>query len=209
MEAKAKGHCPEELMQRLVTDLTAWETASGTRKNIRRNGLEKLRAAVAAFVADLLHARNHPEAKGWVYRSLSKESFSRHAVSFRDFKSIVKTWTARGLLERKPGYMPTIELDPGETVRTRGKASRFRARPELLLVCAEHGITPQNAGEHFHYPPPEHPLVLKAASRRDGPWKEAGRVMKFDRTPRTEAPRTERQETERLPWSARHPRSDT
>ena len=98
LEAKAKGHCPEELMQRLVTDLTAWETASGTRKNIRRNGLEKLRAAVAAFVADLLHARNHPEAKGWVYRSLSKESFSRHAVSFRDFKSIVKTWTARGLL---------------------------------------------------------------------------------------------------------------
>ena len=54
-------------------------------------------------------------------------------------------------------------------------------------MCAEHGITPQNAGEHFHYPPPEHPLVLKAASRRDGPWKEAGRVMKFDRTPRTEA----------------------
>jgi hypothetical protein len=186
LDAKARGECADRLSARLVSDLVAWEGAASKRTNVRRKGLGKLKAAVAAFAADLLHARNHPEADGWVYRPLAKGSFTGKAVSSRDFRSIGDAWTACGLLEHKPGYIKTVEFDPGDPIRTRGKVSRFRATPKLLQTCAEYGVTPQGAGEHFRYPPPEHPLVLTAASRRVGSWKEAGRVLKFKRTRRAE-----------------------
>jgi hypothetical protein len=184
--AKARGDCADSLVLRLVSDITASETASGQRKNARRKGLEKLNESVAAFIADLLHGRNHPESDGWVYRPMSNGSFSGQAVSSRVFRGVVGAWMRSGLLDHKPGFVGTVEFDPGDPIRTRGKTARFRATHKLLDVCAEHGVTPQNAGEHFHYPPPEHPLVLTATSRRVGSWKEAGAVMEFERTPHTE-----------------------
>jgi hypothetical protein len=187
LDARARGERAVGLVTSLASELTAWEHATGKRKNIRGKRLETLKSAVAAFTADLLHARNHPEADGWVYRPLAKSTFTGQAVSWRDFTSVKDAWVACGMLEVKPGYTETVEFDPGERTRTRGKASRFRASPKLLEVCAEHGVTPQNAGEHFSYPPPEHPLVLTASSRRVGSWKEAGPPMEFERTPRTEA----------------------
>lgn len=171
--ARARGQHAKGLAMHLGDELVAWEAASGSRRNVRHTRLENLKDAIAAFTADLLHARNHPEADGWVYRPLAKGSFTGQAVSSRDFKSIIEAWTACGLLEHKPGYTQTTEFDPGERVRTRGKASRFRATLKLLQVCAGHGVTPQSAGEHFSYPPPEHPLVLTRASRRVGDWKQA------------------------------------
>ncbi len=186
LNASTKGEYAERLVTRLVDDITAWEAGSSERAYARRKRLEKLKVAVAAFVADLLNARNHPEAAGWVYRPLAKGSFSGQAVSARDFGSIRDCWIACDLLDLKPGYTQTVEFDPGDPIRTRGKAARFRATLKLLKVCAEHGVTPQNVGEHFSYQPPEHPLVLTAASRRVGSRKQAGAVMKFKRTPRTE-----------------------
>jgi hypothetical protein len=187
LDARVRGECADRLVVSLVDELVAWETVAGRRKHARRKGLEKLKGATAAFVADLIHARNHPEADGWVYRSLAKGSFSGQAVSSRNFNSIVDAWTANGLVQHKSGYKQTVEFDPGEPIRTRGKAARFRATPKLLQVCADHSVTPQNVGEHFCYPSPEHPLVLRAASKRVGSYKEAGPEMEFERTERTEA----------------------
>jgi hypothetical protein len=186
LDAVATSNDASRLVTSLSDALTEWEQVSGRRKNVRHKGLENLKGAIAAFVADLLHARNHPHADGWVYRPLAKGSFTKHAVSARAFMSVRDAWIACGLLGCKPGYTETVEFD-GDHIRTRGKAARFRATPKLLQVCAEHGVTPQNVGEHFTYPPPEHPLVLTRASRRVGRWKEAGSPMEFKRTPRTEA----------------------
>jgi hypothetical protein len=147
-----------------MSELTGREQASGERKNTRGKGPRKLKSAVAAFVADLLHARNHPEADGWVYRPLAKGSFTGQAVSSRDFTSIREAWTACGLLEVKPGYTETVEFDPGDPIRTRGKASRFHATLKMLKTCAEHGVTPQDVSEH-----------------RVGSWKEPGKPMEFER----------------------------
>jgi hypothetical protein len=187
LDAVATGDHASGLVTSLSDTLTTWEQASGRRKNIRHKGLESLKGAIAAFVADLVHARNHPDANGWVYRPLAKGSFTKQAVSARDFTSVREAWIACGLLEYTPGYTETIEFDPGDRIRTRGKAARFRATPKLLQVCAEHGVIPQNVGEHFTYPPPEHPLVRTRASRRVGRWKEAGAPMHFKRTTRTDA----------------------
>ena len=187
LAARAKGEVAEKLFATLASELVEHEQASGTRKNVRRKGLKNLKDAIAAFTADLLHAHNHPEANGSVYRTLAKGSFTGQAVSSRDFRSVTEGWAALDLLEVRPGFTQTVEFDPGEKTRTRGKATRFRATPKLLQACAEHGVAPQNAGEHFSYPPPEHPLVLTKASRRVGSWKEAGERMEFERTKGTKA----------------------
>ena len=110
-------------------------------------------------------ARNHAEANGWTWRSLHKSSFTGQAVSFRDFDAIVSAWVACGLVERVAGFKETVEFDPGDKIRLRGKASRFRATAKLLAICADCGITPQNATENFAYAPPEHPLRLNASSK--------------------------------------------
>jgi hypothetical protein len=64
------------------------------------------------------------------------------------------------------GFKEPLEFDPGDQLRVRGKASRFRATPKLLANCAECGITPQNATEHFAYTPPEHPAIGIGRSHR-------------------------------------------
>jgi hypothetical protein len=147
--------------------------------------VEKLQAAIGAFLADLLSACNDPDANGWTWRSLNKSGFTGHAVSFRDFDAVVNAWLACGLLERVPGFKETVEFDPGDKIRLRGKASRFRTTPKLLAVCVAYSITPHNAGEHFAYRPPEHPLRLNASSRTVGNWKDPGRPMNYARTEQT------------------------
>jgi hypothetical protein len=94
-------------------------------------------------------------------------------------------------VERIAGFKEPVVFDPGDQLRVRGKASRFRATPKLLAICAEGGITPQNAGEHFAYRPLEHPLRLNASSRTVALWKEPGRPISYartDETARLEAP---------------------
>jgi hypothetical protein len=54
LAAVARGEDASALVTSLSDAITAWEQASGNRKNIRRKGLENLKGAIAAFVADLL-----------------------------------------------------------------------------------------------------------------------------------------------------------
>ena len=191
LDATARTESAKRLMARLADELANWETAFAHRKNQRKGRLEKLQAAIGAFIADLLNARNHAEANGWTWRSLRKGGFTGHTVSFRDFDAVVSAWVSCGLVERIAGFKEPVVFDPGDQLRVRGKASRFRATPKLLAICAEGGITPQNAGEHFAYRPPEHPLRLNASSRTVALWKEPGRPISYartDETARLEAP---------------------
>jgi hypothetical protein len=63
------------------------------------------------------------------------------------FDGIRKPWKAAGLLEENTGYPGILAFDnPGPLV---GQMSRFRMTPRLLEICNEHGITVDNALEHF------------------------------------------------------------
>ena len=96
LDATARSESAKRLIARLANELTNWETAFADRKNQRKGRLEKLQAAIGAFMADLLNACNHPEANGWTWRSLTKSGFTGQTVSFRDFDAIVKAWLACG-----------------------------------------------------------------------------------------------------------------
>jgi hypothetical protein len=171
LSATARSESARGLVARLADELTSWETEFAERKNKRKGRLEKLQAAISGFLADLLSARNHLETNGWTWRSLHKGGFTGHTVSFRDFDAVVTAWLACGLLERIAGFKEPLEFDPGDQLRVGGRASRFRATPKLLAICAEHGVTPQDASEHFAYRPPEHPLRLKDRRGLEGVWK--------------------------------------
>jgi hypothetical protein len=186
LSATARSESARGLVARLADELTSWETEFAERKNKRKGRLEKLQAAISGFLADLLSARNHLETNGWTWRSLHKGGFMGHTVSFRDFDAVVTAWLACGLLERIAGFKEPLDFDPGDQLRVGGRASRFRATPKLLAICAEHGVTPQDASEHFAYRPPEHPLRLNTSSRTVEGWKESGRPMKYARTEKTE-----------------------
>ena len=98
LDANARSESAKRLIALLADELTNWETAFADRKNQRKGRLEKLQAAIGAFGADLLNARNHPEATGWTWRSLHKSGFTGQTVSFRDFNTVVRAWVACGLL---------------------------------------------------------------------------------------------------------------
>src|SRR5262245_61952528 len=185
LDARARSEIARHLTKRLAQDLAAWEQTAARHANKPRGRLEKLETAIGAFATDLLLAQDNPEAGGWVWRSLSKESFTGQTVSFRDFKALVEGWLACALIERTPGFKEAVQFDPGDQLRVRGRASRFRATSKLLAVCAEYGVTPHNALEHFVYDPPKHPLQLRAHSRRVGFWEESGRPMSFKRKAET------------------------
>ncbi len=63
---------------------------------------------------------------------------------------------------------------------SRRYASRYRPADKLLALAAEHGITLDNALDHFDYGLPKHPLQKRAASTRDAGRKVRGSIMKFE-----------------------------
>ena len=52
-----------------------------------------------------------------------------------------------GLIEEVKGYPGWFDFgNPGPA---RGKMTRYKATSKLLAICAEHGVTPDNANDHF------------------------------------------------------------
>jgi hypothetical protein len=134
LDAQARSEGARALMALLAMELTQWEAATSRRKRERKGRLGKLERAIGAFVADLLGTCNDREASGWTWRSLNKGGFTGHAVSFRDFDAVVSAWLACGLLERVPGFKEPVAFEPGDQLRVRGKASRFRATLPIRTI---------------------------------------------------------------------------
>jgi hypothetical protein len=175
-----------------VTDLVvAQELAGGTRTNKRKRKQTALRSAVEGLLADLLQAQISDKTNGYVYRPMRPSSFTEGNVSYRVFKSLVDTLVDLGLLEKHPGFQMWDEPF-GKRAAVIRKATRFQATQALLDTCEQHGVRATDFHRHFLIPLPEHPLQLRAASRRtEYGRKIPGKPMRYARTEVTE--RTERQ----------------
>lgn len=65
------------------------------------------------------------------------------------FNGVRTAWLEAGLIEHKAGYPGMLAFgNPGPKS---GKLTRYRATPQLLTLCAEHGITPEDVTEHFQF----------------------------------------------------------
>jgi hypothetical protein len=167
-----------DLVTRLSSAVEAEELRSGNRKY--RRGPKQLiehRHGVEAFLGDLLRAVATEHAKDTVYRSLKRGSFTGEAVSYRTFANIVAVFQSVGFIKHTAGRQFFIRNPfappTAPPVRNGGHASRFKATNELIQLCINAAVTPQDARKHFVDPLPEHPLVLKGlskAGRRQAAW---------------------------------------
>jgi hypothetical protein len=123
-------------------------------------------SANAAFLAELLAAHGDEYRGGWIRCSLDKDKFKGQRVSWRLFNDVRNSWVAAGLVLTVKGYPGALGFgNPGPS---HGKMTRYKATPELLSLCAEHGITPDNVNDHFklEYEMPNELVQLTKPSRR-------------------------------------------
>ena len=164
-----------------VTDMVAaHELAAGMRTNKREKKQKALWSAVERLLADLLLAQTSEKTNGYVYRPMRPESFTECDVSYRVFKALVDALANLGLLEQHKGFQAWGELF-GARAPLRQRATRFRATPQLLDICDQHGVRPEDFHQHFLVPLPENPLQRRAASRRNEYGRKiTGKLMRFD-----------------------------
>jgi hypothetical protein len=184
--ATLRAHATSEQAKALVAKLSSMVEERtiqlGLRKNKRKDTAGKLEYAAGAFLADLLRPLEADEPNGWVYRSLKKASFTGATVPRLTFEQLVDGLKGLAFLDHVPGHK--VAKDPYAD-RTQ-YASRFRATPALLRFCAEHGVEPTKAVDHFEfeYDLPKHPIEKRA--RKEKNWFSSaappGRAMEFERT---------------------------
>jgi hypothetical protein len=179
--ASLEGRACTEAAQALtatVNEQVLRELARAEAAGAAKTNRKKLKPAIAAFLADLLGT----EGK-WVYRSLKKDSFTG-PVGARAFLPLQQAMRELGLVEHHDGVVSHwVQFDEGgQTLANRRWASRYRPTKKLIAIAGEHGISLDNALDHFDYGLPKQPLQKRAASTRDAGRKVQGRVMKFEHT---------------------------
>ncbi|MDN4988990.1 hypothetical protein QY049_38250 [Bradyrhizobium sp. WYCCWR 13022] len=164
-----------EAVNEQVLQLLAHTEFFGEPKRNRK----KLKPAIAAFLADLLSA----EGK-WVYRSLKKDSFTGAVIGAKAFVPLQQAMRELGLVEHYGGVVSHwVRFDEdGPALASRRMASRYRPTTKLIELAGEHGISLENAVDHFDYGLPKQPLQKRTASTWDAGRKVQGRVMKFEHT---------------------------
>lgn len=140
---------------------------------------KKLKPAIGAFLADLLSAEGN-----WVYRSLKTDGFTGAPVGARVFISLQDAMRELGLVEHRQGVAERwVRFDEhGPPLASRRRAARYRPTKKLIALAAEHGISVENALDHFDYGLPKQPLQKRAASTWDAGRKVQGRRLKFEHT---------------------------
>ena len=78
---------------------------------------------------------------------MNKADRKRQAVTHTQFANVREAWVASELVDEVKGYPGKFKFgNPGPGS---GRMTRYKAKPKLLAVCAEHGITPDNVSDHF------------------------------------------------------------
>jgi hypothetical protein len=143
------------LINRLIQIVEGTEEYRGSRKNKRSEKARfTLRRAIEGFVGDLLRAYADKKSGGWIYRSQKANSFSGGDVSYRNFVAVVKT--LGGFFESKVGYQEWSNgFDAGgPRLPIRTKATRFRAKPQLIELGRYCNVLSEfsNISDHFIRP---------------------------------------------------------
>jgi hypothetical protein len=176
-----------ELVWRVMSDIRQHERDAGSRvRDMRARGATRFHFGVERVVGDLLHARAGTNATGRLYRPLGKDDFQDAPVKYDTFHRVLDGLKALGLVGHRKGRSRSRDTGFGFRQTIPGRAARFWATPRLLQLAAEHGINSSNVGEHFPPELPEHPLVVRDWSTRQGRERQQGRFIKYTRTAETD-----------------------
>jgi hypothetical protein len=185
LNSRAASDAARSLTERVYSDVLSWESQEN-RRTYKRDKVRagSLKEALERFVGDLLRAHVDPECTGKLYRSLDKSRFTGDVISYRNFALAVQALVALKLITHTPGQTKYLNAFGGRFT-LKGKAARFRGTDKLRKKARAAGISLKALDDHFHLEPPQHPLVLRAASARTRGTKHRGSRMEFDVTPVT------------------------
>ena len=168
--ANLSGRAETEAAKALVRQLADQYPRAGKNNSTKVYRQVKKRAgfetAIAAFLAELLAAYGDEWRGGWIRCSLDKDERKGHSVTWSQFRNVREAWVAAQLVDTVRGYPGTLGFgNPGPS---HGKMTRYKATHKLLVLCAEHGVTPDNTSEHFRieYEMPSELVQLTSPSRR-------------------------------------------
>jgi hypothetical protein len=175
--ADCRSSCLSEASRVFVC--TVIETIEGhkTRKYSRRGAkFAAFAKAAEGFLGDLLRARDHPEAAGWVFRPLRSDHFKSSGTSLDQFAALRKKLEFLGLIERAP-HSSAIDRNASEAqkILSRNAAPRFRAALKLIAMARDAGVGLDALGEHFgpslceRVPPTTNTAGAKRLTRTERP----------------------------------------
>jgi hypothetical protein len=193
-QATLLGHAATKEAKSLLADVYGRVVEDQHKHEATRPNVRKLRAAVNAFLADLLVAQSGDRPREWVYRALNPRGFTGVPVGYRVFLKVVESLKRLKLIEQVGGVNQYVQgfdsegsdqsAESAKGLVARRYAARFRA-VGLLDISTTHGVLPSEAAEHFAFEHrlPKHPLQKRTASKRS-PFgrKLRGKVMPYDRT---------------------------
>ena len=141
------------LVSRLMEESLEHELAIGHRKRkIRSTAREGYKNTVAALLADLLIAQLNLDSEGFCYRSSNRDSFKSVVAESRAYEALKRSWEELGYIDIAEGFRGTDDFDGAsyhpDTPSYRW-AARIRGTEKLLCICADYGVTPENAHLYF------------------------------------------------------------
>jgi hypothetical protein len=141
---------------------------------------EKLALAVEAMVGGLLlNAGRHGPAR-WSSQPLGVKAFTGEEVAHRQFNSVRRVLTGRGLVEEKDDH--TDFIGKNATIKLR-YYTRFRTTAALRSLAEQHGMRLAETARHWRRVRPRKlpdPLTLNELSSRGG--KDRGRRLQLPDT---------------------------
>ena len=144
--------------------------------------------AAAQYIISELIAANDENQRGWLFRSLRRETFSASPVKADTFRHVVNGLERLDYIEiikgrnhRNPFY------EPGQIEYVPGLATRFRATLKLIKRATLAGLEVNQYKRHFKIKPKLQQVLVKASSQRYRRQKFSGRTIKYERTEHTKA----------------------
>lgn len=149
--AHCRASCNSDAARLFVKTVIETLEAQKIRKYARRGDLAaKFAKTAEGFLGDLMLARMHPVAAGWVFRPLDNSHFRGSGTSYAHFVDLRADLEFLGLIERAPRFQ-TSRTGVFEDQRTRFNrgAPRYRATLKLIAMARDSGVDLDALGKHF------------------------------------------------------------
>jgi len=160
----------EEILRELI------ENEQRTRAR-RKQDLDSYEFALKAVLSSLMLAKIETPG-GWVYRSVSKKSFSDSFIKGGTFNRLIRELDKKGYLDIVKG---SNHKAPFGTGYRPGLATRFRASDALIKHWKQSGFSIKDLRHHFKQQPSLTEVRLKAKSQRQRHLKINGKSLPIPR----------------------------
>jgi hypothetical protein len=150
--ADCRGRCVSAASLRFVTNVLATlekHELVSARKYVTR-GKQAFAETAKGFLVNLMLARDHPAAAGWVFRPTGYNHYIGSDISRSHLLEAIAGLEYLGLIERAPRFQRFgADVFESREMQFKGAATRFRSTFKLTAMAREAGVDLGALAEHF------------------------------------------------------------